>query len=259
VIRWIMVSAAAGASILPPNAAAAEPPAATAAEIERAAAEVRNSGGAAGPLSRGLAGRRFQFTLAPRERGPKNEICTGYPSWGWYPEQKLFEVNASEGVHDKRFFLDAAGDEAMPADTPLWVQLVAFSCRYSREPERRVLNMYGETVSHEPTREEVVAIARPAGDRTDMGGYSVTTDEAGARRLGASMAVRISGTIGEWARGRTIVCGADDYSALDVPVLVGDFSGCLVNGRVDRVEYIDSATGEVRRDVRVTVERKGNG
>ena len=52
-------------------AAAAQPAVATAAEMERAAAELRGSGGAAGPLSRGLAGRRFQFTVAPRERGPE--------------------------------------------------------------------------------------------------------------------------------------------------------------------------------------------
>ncbi len=247
---------AAGASLLAAKEAFAEPSVATAAELERAAAEVRESGGAAGPLSRALAGRRFQFTLTPRERGPKHEICTGYPDWGWYPQQKRFEVNVSEGVHHTRFFLDAAGGEAMPADTPEWIQLVAFSCRYTREPERRVLNMYGETVTHEPTRQEVVAIAHPAGDRVDLGGYGVTTDEAGARRLGGSMVVRISGTIGEWARGRTIVCGADDYSAFEVPVLVGDFSACLVNGRVDRVEYIDSATGEVRVDVRVKARRR---
>jgi len=248
----------AAASALLADEAAAKPSVATAAELERAAAEVRASGGTPGPLSRGLAGRRFQFTLAPRERGPKNEICTGYPSWGWYPEQKRFEVNLIEGVHDSRFFLDPAGGQAMPADIPSWLELVAFSCRYTREPERRVLNMYDETVTYEPTRQELVAIARPAtGGGFAMGGYSVATDEAGARRLGGIMVVRISGTIGEWARGRTIVCGADDYSALDVPVLVGDFSGCLVKGRVDRVEYIDSATGEVRRDVRVKAKRRG--
>ena len=135
--------------------------------------------------------------------------------------------------------------------------MVAFRCRSTREPERPAVNMYGETVTDEPTREEViaVAIARPADERVEMGSYSATTDEAGARRLGASTAVRISGTIGEWAPGRTIVCGADDYSAFDVPVLVGDFSGCLVNGRIERVEYIDSTTGDVRRDVRVTTKR----
>jgi hypothetical protein len=237
-----------------PPMVAAKPSAATPAEMDRAAAEVRTSGGAAGPLSRGLAGRRFQFTLAPRERGPKNEICTGYPSWGWYPAQRLFELSASQDGHDADYFLDAAGRRAIPAKAHMSVQMVAFSCRYTREPKRSVLNMYGETVTHEPTREEVTAIAvarPPAIEKVQMGSYSVTTDEAGARRLGASMAVRISGRIGEWAPGRTIVCGADDYSAFDVPVLVGDFSGCLVNGRVERVEYIDSATGRVRLDVRV--------
>lgn len=254
-IRNIVVLAAAGASLLCASQVAAEAPVATAAEIESAAAEVRKNGGAAGPLSRGLAGRRFQFTLVPRKRAPKNEICTGYPSWGWYPEQRLFELNASEGVHDIEFFLDASGAPAVPAHIRRWLELVSFSCRYTREPERQVVNMYGETVAHEPTREEVVAIARPAGEDLDMGGYKATTDEAGARRLAGTMVVRIGGTIGEWERGRTIFCGADNYSALGVPVLVGDFSGCLVNGRIDRVEYVDSVTGEVRGDVKVKARR----
>ena len=176
-------------------AAAAQPAVATAAEMERAAAELRGSGGAAGPLSRGLAGRRFQFTVAPRERGPKNELCTGYPSWGWYPEQRLFELSAPQEGHDADYFLDAAGRRAIPADGHIYVQMVAFRCRSTREPERPAVNMYGETVTDEPTREEViaVAIARPADERVEMGSYSATTDEAGARRLGASTAVRISG------------------------------------------------------------------
>jgi hypothetical protein len=247
---------AAAISILSASEAAAESSVATAAEIENAAAEVRKSGGAAGPLSRRLAGRRFQYTLAPRKRGPKNEICTGYPSWGWYPEQRLFELNASADGHDIEFFLDPAGRPAVPAHIRRWLELVAVSCRYTREPERLVLNMYGETVAHEPTRQEVIAIARPVGEEVDMGGFKVTTDEASARRLGGLMVVRISGIIGQWERDRTIVCGADNYSALDVPVLVGDFSACLVNGRVDRVEYVDSLTGEVRRDVRVKARRR---
>lgn len=253
--RSILVLAAAAAWALSDGAAAAPVPA-TAAELERAADEVRKSGGAAGPLSRALAGRRFQFTIVPRRRGPKNEICSGYPSWGWYPQQRLFEVSASEGVHETTFFLDPSGRPAFPAGSGNWVHLVAFSCRYTREPERPAINMYGETVAHQPTRQELVAIAHWAGGESDMGGISVTTDEADALGLGGRIAVRIGGTVGQWAPGRTIVCGADDYSALGVPVLVGDFGGCLVNGRIDRVDYIDSETGEVRRAVRVKAEKR---
>ena len=43
-----------------------------------------------------------------------------------------------------------------------------------------------------------------------------------------------------------VVCGADDHSSLgEPPVLITHFSGCLINGRVERVEFLDSVTGEL--------------
>ncbi|HEY0043841.1 MAG TPA: hypothetical protein VGB62_04745 [Allosphingosinicella sp.] len=231
---------------------AAAAPLLSEAELEAAAAQVRS--GRAEPA--GLRGRRFQITIAPRQRGEQNDICTGYPSWGWYPKDGTFELSHLDGTHEARFFYHAEGALALPfapknfGEEQQWVSIHTFSCRYRREPVRRAENMYGEIVNHEPIQEDVTAIAsrhRPRLSRalTRWDWLSVNTDEAGARALGARMVVRISGVIGQWSPGRSIVCGADDHSSLGVPLLAPAFSGCLINGRVTRVDYLDAATGKV--------------
>lgn len=232
------------------------------AELEAAAVEVRS--GRAEPA--GLRGRRFQITIAPRPRGEQNEICTGFPSWGWYPKDGTFELSHLDGTHEARFFYNAEGALALPfapknfGEEQQWVEVHTFSCRYRREATRRTENMYGEIVDHEPIQEDVTAIAsrhRPRLSRalTPWDWLSVKTDEAGARALGARMVVRISGVIGQWSPGRSIVCGADDHSSLGTPMLMPNFSGCLINGRVTRVDYVDAKTGKVR----LSSTRKSNG
>lgn len=218
-----------------------------ASELEAAAAEVRAGRAKAGRL----VGRRFRILVTPRETGPANSLCDGFPAWNWDAGGGAFELSADSAGQHLRFFLGGDGNEAVPADgsphgaMAEWVQITSFACRVAREPKRMVTNMYGETVEHEPVREDVVAIAR-FGSRIPAAWLRVPTDEAGARVLGARIAVRLTGVIGEWAPGRSIVCGADDFSALGSPVFVEQFSGCLINGRVQRIDYVDRTTGEVR-------------
>jgi hypothetical protein len=251
------------ASLLPAAAMAAEARFLTGRELEQAAARVRAAGAGASPAK--LAGRRFRITIVPRQRGETNSICTGFPSWGWYPKEGTFELSHSGGSHEAGYFHDPTGALALPfapknlGEKQQWVDVHAFSCRYTREPRRRTENMYGEIVDHEPTREDVTAIAgrhtpsRGAAFRWDW--LSVKTDEAGALVLGARMVVRLSGVLGEWSPGRSIVCGADDHSSLGVPVLTPAFSGCLINGRVERIEFVDAVTGKVR--LSTTAKRRG--
>jgi hypothetical protein len=224
--------------------------------LEAAAASARSGHGTS------LAGRRFEVTLVPGERGPEHRICTGSPSWGWYRDPGIYEVSGDAGVHELRFFLDGHGNPAVPeAHRPSgvaggWLKLTSVACRYEREPKRTTKNMYGETVQHEPTREDVVAIAEFRRD-TKTEALTVKTDEAGARALAAHIAVRLAGVLGEWSRGQSIVCGADDYSSLDVVILVGEFRGCLIKGRVERIDYIDTQTGQVRLATTVRPRRRG--
>ena len=236
------------------GAGAADPSYVTAAELEGAAAQVREGVGASSPV---LAGRRFRLTIVPRERGEAHSICDGYPSWGWYRKEAQFEMSGEEGKHDGEFFLDAHGAPAVAARSPAdSIHLTSFACTYRREAKRQVENMYGEMVEHEPTYEDVLAIAHVSRADPESHWFEARTDEAGARALGERIVVRITGTLGEWLPGRPIVCGADNYDSLGAPVLVGDFSGCLINGRVELVEYVDSVSGEVLLAKRLGPERQ---
>ena len=248
--RAMILAAAGAASLAWAGAGVAEPAYVTAAELERAAAEVRNGGAP----SRSFKGRRFQLTIVPRQRGPANTICHGYPNWGWYPPDR-YEVTGEETSRSGEFFLDARGAPAIAARSPSdSIHLTSFACRYERDPKRMVENMYGEMVELEPTREDVLAIAHVSRAETPFRGFTLKTDERGRQGFGERIVVRISGGLGEWLPGRSIVCGSDRYESLGAPMLVGDFSGCLVNGYVDLIEYIDAASGEVRMAQRVERE-----
>ena len=66
-----------------------------------------------------------------------------------------------------------------------------------------------------------------------------------ARKLSKTLRVRITGTVGTWVTGKTIICGKrTKQPTISLPIeKITDV--CFINARIDRVEFFDSSTGKV--------------
>jgi hypothetical protein len=222
------------------SAAAAVPPLGVR-DLEEAAARAREDPSAVASL----VGRRFALDVAPREVGPKHRLCDGFPFWGFYPSEAAYYAGLSEEWIYPADFRDGRGGRSVrrfrSGET---LHFVSVACRHERLPARTALNHAGEARALEPTRQEIVAIAHRSRDLAASHYWKTPADAAAGAALGRGIVVRITGTVGAWEPGRPIACGR--AAGMMREALDAKLHACLVNGRVDRVEYVDAVTGAVR-------------
>lgn len=222
------------------TAAAAEPAPLGLRDLEEAAAREKAEPGAAASL----AGRRFELDVAPREAGPTHSLCDGFPIWGYHPAEAAFSASVSEGSIATHDFRDASGKTVLPRPRAgEELHFISVACRYERLPTRTFLNYADEERILEPVRQEVVALAHLSREMSASNYWQVPADSAEGAALGRSIVLRIGGRLGEWEPGRPIVCGlAADMMRV---AMEDELRACLIKGKVDRVQYVDRATGRV--------------
>lgn len=202
------------------------------------------------PALPSVTGRRFSYIATPLERGPENEICDGYPSWGFWPQDGRLEVGATEGTGIKSDF--TSGSSRMfstgqgTSDFGTMVTFRSFRCQKTRLPGYTATNGFGAQFAVERSREVVTAIGGFAMPDTSWRTHW-TTQVSGdaARQLSRNVRVRVSGTLTDWARGRPVVCGRKVSTPTTRRPYDETLDICLFNGRADLFEVLDGRTGEV--------------
>jgi hypothetical protein len=203
------------------------------------------------PPSPPLAGKRFSYVVSPLETGPNNVICTGSPRWTYRPQNGELDIGYSAGslpserimVRNKPVFSSA--EPSLQKDRSL--DLVTLKCAKSRPPSYVASNGFG--AQREITREDeiITSIAASGSNfhREWKGYWSTSATGDAARTLLRNLRVRVSGTLEDWAGGRSVVCG----SYTTTPTVSFPFekmtNACLFKGKIDQIEIFNIITGDV--------------
>jgi hypothetical protein len=206
------------------------------------------------PDSPSVAGKRFSYTITPSGFGNEN-FCPGYPGASYDLQQSEFFVTLNMGDLTSDYFkMNNQPVLALPRKswhTPAF-KVLGFDCRNNKGQSYTASNAYGAKVTVEKMDITVVGIAftgfrgenEKIWDKPDNWVKSMPADEA--RALSSNIKIRVTGTLGVWPNGRTLLCGAvaGFGPTIDSPSDVKTIE-CLYAGEPERFEVIDSATNVV--------------
>ena len=121
----------------------------------------------------------------------------------------------------------------------------SFTCAKTVEPSYTAANGFGVQFRIEKMTEMVSAIGDfdpLTGRRLPSSWDAMVTGDA-ARVLTANARIRVSGTLGDWWQGVSVVCGQNRLEpSISLP-LDRTTDLCMIRGKVDRVEVIDQRSG----------------
>lgn len=197
------------------------------------------------PTVPSVAGKRFSVTLKPLA-SPKG--CSGFAGWEYDGEKQQFTSFAGHGYASEKLKF---GPKIQIPKRHEWdsitLHYTAISCEQASPRSYRAANAFGTEMDVSVVRNRVIAIGFVTADLYDYlkawdrePYYKVTATGDDARKLTTSVQIRISGTLGAWPDGRTLVCSDETGStpSRDYPV---DWAqeDCMFNGQVEKIEYLD--------------------
>lgn len=205
----------------------------------------------ASPAMQSVNGKRFSYTVTPLQTGPDNVICSGYPNWGYWPQDARLEVSAGLGTGIKSNFAGKTEGRMFPS-TPGVSEFSAFvtfhslSCEKTRLPSYTATNRFGAQMTVFKSREVVTAVGEFGMPDTKWKNYW-TTQVSGeeARQLSRNVRIRMSGTLRDWAPGKPVLCGRKSSAPTTQLPYDETTEICMFNGRPDLFEVLDARTGKV--------------
>lgn len=203
------------------------------------------------PKLESVNGKRFSYVVTPLETGLGNVICSGYPSWGYWPQDSRLEVSAFLATGMESDFKGKTGGRLFPSANGYdpYRELLTFSslkCQKTRLESYTATNGFGAQVEVFKTKEFVTSIAAFEIPETKWKTYwthQVSGDEA--RQLSQNVRVRMSGTLKDWAPGKPVLCGKKNSSPDTRRPFDDATEVCVFNGRPDRFEVLDARNNAV--------------
>lgn len=199
------------------------------------------------PRASSLAGKRFSYTVVPREVG--SDDCDGYPDWMYLPSRGELNVSWSPG-YAIAYELKMKSGAQFPSGLVSLIRNAdlayrAFTCRRENEPDYLANNAFGAQFKVSKSTEFVTAIAafEPIAERGFPNSWTVAVTGESARSLSSNVRVRVSGLLADWSPGVPVVCGAKVQKPTISLPRDRTVNICIVTGRADRVEVVDGSTG----------------
>lgn len=200
------------------------------------------------PLQPSMTGRSFSLVVQPRGSDSIPAACFGYPMWSYETGSRTLHV--STGAHD--FVVGSfSSRQGMITRKPTRegsvekIQYFATDCERADLQAYTSSNAYGAEFRIEPTLQTITAVADalPRGVEWPTS-FKIQISGEQARTLVPHLRVRFVGVMSDWKPGVSVAClnrrnGPTARSPYD-----RRFDICLFNGRIDRIELLDSRTGK---------------
>lgn len=189
-----------------------------------------------------FAARTFSYELQVKKRGSGG--CSSLPHWGYRAASQELDVTF---VGTMTTPLGASGDnDAVLSKISYSVHFLPLTCSHREGASYRAENAFGAQKTVYRSEETAVGVGHE-GLGSDLGFVSlkmaVPPDEA--RSITESLKVRVSGRIGEWLPGVTLVCGRQvGYARFDHP-WENTTNACVYRATLEKVEVLDGRTGRV--------------
>lgn len=201
-----------------------------------------------GPTFPTIAGLRFSITMNIRKSTPPND-CPGYPTWSYDAGDGTLSTELSDGFvfvdsWDERFTKIFPRNKNVSSGTLYFTSLI---CRNTLSSRYRASNAFGVSATVSRQKYRLVAISTQKQPTTEMiYPQSVWRDSVSgeeARHLSKSLALRITGTVGTWPNGESVLCGTEHLRPkLDFPYDT-DTSVCVFKVNAVTYEVIDRSSG----------------
>lgn len=201
------------------------------------------------PPQRSLAGVRFSYVVEPMPLDQKP--CSGYPDWSFQAAQGKLNV----GWYSGTLFttqLRGAGGPIFPPNLRdrgrSELTYRAFTCRTTKLPSYTATNALGAAFTIEKSVDTVAAIAdfvpMTLARRPPSSWEAAVTGDA-ARLLSRNVRLRVSGTLNDWAPGKSVVCGAQRLEPRITLPIDRTTEVCLIRGQITLVELFDQTSNRV--------------
>jgi len=202
-----------------------------------------------GPPIQNLSGRQFSVTVAPLPRGPHNKIYSGYPSWAYWSDDNHYEVAYIPGMdvaaNLKPNF--GAGFPTVEGDFGAFIYYTSFSCTRSGDRYYVAQNAFGAETPVHKTNDKILAFS-DVHDGEALHGWQIHATGDDARALSKWVRIRMTGTLGVWPNGQSVICATGGRSpTFDLPD-DDNLDACIFKTTKMRFEVINGQTGEILHD-----------
>jgi hypothetical protein len=199
-----------------------------------------------GPELTSLIGKTFVAEVVPRARGPKNEICPGTPSYGYWVDDGRLEIGIGNGTALGEYWNSSKAIMQISSDYLSYASIYSFNCDVSWGTPYQASNSFGVTTMVHIRNETFLAFAFPSSVGSTIGDYwSGQVSPERARALTSNIRVRIYGQIGDWNHGRPILYGVRTDGPKLPAAIETNYRGCFINAAIQRIEFIDTKSGSI--------------
>lgn len=194
-----------------------------------------------------VAGRSFSVTLKPL---PAPRGCSGFAGWEYDGKKQQFTAFAGHDILSNKVKYGPAIEIPKRQEwQSVALHYTGIACEQTTPPSYQASNAFGVKMDVSVLRNRAIAIGfataqlydyLKAWDRDPY--YQSPAAGDVARKFSTELQVRISGTLGEWPGGRTLVC-ADLPGVSPTREHPVDWAQevCAFNGQVEKIEYLDGS------------------
>lgn len=199
-----------------------------------------------------FAGRAFSYALpiSPRVSQLSLAVCSSLPHWGYNAALQELEVNFPEGLASP---LGASADNdavlsKIEQGGGNYVHFLPLVCVAREGASYRAHNALGAETTVFSSRETSIGVGYAdvlSNDRLGFFSLKVAMSPDVARVVTKNLRIIVTGEIGNWLPGISLVCGRD----IGRPTFNSPFdnsqSACVYRATVTKIEVVDGMTGQV--------------
>jgi hypothetical protein len=186
------------------------------------------------PTKADLAGKHFEVEIVPIHAKETSIGCVGTPTWAYSSTDGFATFLIADSI--------LAGDLSISYRDLGSLNLFVLTCKQAEDTYYRATNAFGGPATVRKTRESLLAFSDGEEGPRGSTWHSEVKGEA-ARSLSKSVRLRLSGQIGKWPDGSTVICGvAHRQATLDFPH-EDTREACIFKTTSEYVEVIDSSDG----------------
>ena len=199
------------------------------------------------PSGTELSGKSFVIVRDVNVSRKFRRRCLGGATWYYKPGSTKFSFYYGRRVLLRDYPIGELTASVVLYGLSTKVAVFELKCKFTDGGSYTASNRMGAKVTvYVGVAKFIVLAFKTTAFYYGAGNYpGITLAPNAARKLSKTLRVRITGTVGIWSNGKTILCGKRTHApTMDIPIKI-TLDACFINARIDRVTFFDSSTGKV--------------
>ena len=201
----------------------------------------------AAPGGTELSGKSFVIVRDVRVPGGLRRSCLGESTWRYNPNSTRFRFGYGGSALLSDYKTGGSPIISSTYSSDITATVFELKCKFTDGGTYTASNSMGAKVTVYTGVANFIVLAFKTTafyyGASNVPGIPLAPNAA--RKLSKTLRVRITGTVGTWSNGKTIICGKRTHApTMDIPIKI-TLDACFINARIDRVTFFDSSTGKV--------------